>query len=773
MSLGSGKISNNLSVFFMKKLFYFASLLAVVAGCTKEVTPIEKPTTGTYTLLAEFAQGTKSTINDETGAMTWSVNDHISVLSDDGEINADFTLSGGQPTNMGVFTGDFEGTPVFAVYPFNEDNIAVDDQVDIYLPCEYEYNGEETHAPMLASIETTDELTTGTAKFKHVAGLIKVTYENVPLSAKYFEFTATKQITGTFSVDSEGKISATTGDDRKSVSYDINNTEEYTDMVFYVPVPCGVYGFNVALLDENMDTIANTGRKVSNTTISVGQYYIAPTITLKKPVWEENFTANVEDTDYASSKSFNTAANISTYDYSWSLTSGSTATVGHDFVKTGKSGVAGSIQNSDMLVDIATGTNFTVKVFAANWPKKETDVYVEYNGKKYSSKLTSAPSASENDYNASDFVEYDFVFQKTADVNLFVVGGTNERVLIDKIIIAEGGELPSLPVDKTIADFIAAEGGACYLTGVVSNITGTTYGNYTLTDNSGSIVVYGTLNQAKEPKKFAELGVVAGDKIKVLATEYEFFNNTTPEAKNVEFVEFVERVPRYAVTIASGITNGTVTVDYPQAVENQTVTITATPASGYKVKSVSAKKTASGTALTVTDNKFDMPAEDVTVSAEFELSQDGGDGGEKTTGTIKFGTNDVKISAASVTGVDNLGNTWTITTEGTTSYTTNAAYYQVGSSKAPATSITFTTTLPSEINIESMSAKFGGFSGTTGTVTMKVGETTVGTGSLNATNDVVINSTSSATGKVLTVTVTDIDKGVKVYNISYSYPTAK
>ena len=142
------------------------------------------------------------------------------------------------------------------------------------------------------------------------------------------------------------------------------------------------------------------------------------------------------------------------------------------------------------------------------------------------------------------------------------------------------------------------------------------------------------------------------------------------------------------------------------------------------------------------------------------------------TGTINFNSNAVKINAASVTGDDNLGNTWTITTVGTTSYTANNAYYQVGSGSKPATSITFTTTLPSEGNITAFSAKFGGFSGTAGTVTLKVDDTSVGTGSLNAANDVTVSNSSQATGKKLTVTVTGIAKGVKVYNISYTYTTS-
>ena len=145
--------------------------------------------------------------------------------------------------------------------------------------------------------------------------------------------------------------------------------------------------------------------------------------------------------------------------------------------------------------------------------------------------------------------------------------------------------------------------------------------------------------------------------------------------------------------------------------------------------------------------------------------------GAPKTGTITFGNNGTIINGASVTGDDDLGNKWTITTAGTDSFTSNAAYYQVGSSKKPATSITFTTTLPSAVNITSMTAKFGGFSGTTGDVTLKVGDSSIGTGSLNAANDVTVSSTSTGSGTVLTVTITHIAKGVKVYYIKATYTT--
>lgn len=142
------------------------------------------------------------------------------------------------------------------------------------------------------------------------------------------------------------------------------------------------------------------------------------------------------------------------------------------------------------------------------------------------------------------------------------------------------------------------------------------------------------------------------------------------------------------------------------------------------------------------------------------------------TGSLTFGTNATKINSSSVNASDNLGNSWTITTAGTTSFTPNAAYCQVGSKSSPATSITFTTTLPSDVNITSFSAKFGGFSGTAGTISLKVDDSEIGNGSLNASNDVTVENSISAFGKVLTISVANIARGVKVYNLSYTYESA-
>lgn len=145
--------------------------------------------------------------------------------------------------------------------------------------------------------------------------------------------------------------------------------------------------------------------------------------------------------------------------------------------------------------------------------------------------------------------------------------------------------------------------------------------------------------------------------------------------------------------------------------------------------------------------------------------------GETKTGTIKFGTNNLKISSANVTGNDDLSNSWRVVTVGTTSFTQQPNYSQVGSSDKPAKSITFTMTLPSDVKFTTFSAEFGGFSGTKGNISLTVDGTVVGSGNLNAANNVTVGGglKTAATGKELKVSVTGIAKGVKCYNIKYIY----
>lgn len=437
-----------------KSLFTFAVLATIVVGCkNKELQPVTPEVNdGTYTFKALISDAVKTSINGQ-GTMAWITGDQIEVY--DGAFET-FTLNGEASGAEAIFTGDLVNPEAanFALCPKGIGSEVAGEMLTLVLPASYSYDGQSTHAPMIASGFTVNGNET-TIKFKHMGGLFKVTYNNIPDEAKYFCFESdNKQIAGEFYIEdyTVTNLVIEVGDDPSkgnSVSYEIP-AEHESSMTFYVPVPVGTFNFNISLRDAENNKIAKSSKTKNDFTIERNYYVELPAVNMPKTL-TENFTANVDDTQYSSSKAFSTADNIKTYDYVWTLTSGSTATVGHDFVKTGKSGNAGSIQNTTMLADIETGTVFTVKVFAANWPAKTTSLSVDYNSKNYSVALTTAPSNADNNYSASDFAEYDFVFQKAEGVNTLVVGGTNERVLIDKIVIAEGGELPKEPQEFSVS----------------------------------------------------------------------------------------------------------------------------------------------------------------------------------------------------------------------------------------------------------------------------------------------------------------------------------
>lgn len=148
---------------------------------------------------------------------------------------------------------------------------------------------------------------------------------------------------------------------------------------------------------------------------------------------------------------------------------------------------------------------------------------------------------------------------------------------------------------------------------------------------------------------------------------------------------------------------------------------------------------------------------------------------EAITATAKFGKNQIEVNGESVKGKDTAGNEWTITTTGTTSFTNdkNTTYSQIGSSKKPAKTITLTTTLGADYKITGFTSKWGGFGSTAGAISMKVGEIEVATGELNASSDVEVLQSKEAVGSVLTISVTDIAKGVKLHSLAYTYSESK
>ncbi len=92
-------------------------------------------------------------------------------------------------------------------------------------------------------------------------------------------------------------------------------------------------------------------------------------------------------------------------------------------------------------------------------------------------------------------------------------------------------------VDATAAEINAAEDGGTYrITGYISSMDNTTYGNYYITDYTGTVYVYGTLDADGNSKNWSSLGINEGDIITVYGEKASY--NGSPQMKNVSVESF-------------------------------------------------------------------------------------------------------------------------------------------------------------------------------------------------------------------------------------------
>lgn len=115
---------------------------------------------------------------------------------------------------------------------------------------------------------------------------------------------------------------------------------------------------------------------------------------------------------------------------------------------------------------------------------------------------------------------------RTAEV-LLHCGNQTQR-----LIVMQG--LPKVS-EATAADVIAGPDGKTYqVTGICTSISNTTYGNWYLTDETGTIYIYGTLDEKDAEKNFLSLGLEVGDEVTVQGPKTTY--GTTIELVNVTVI---------------------------------------------------------------------------------------------------------------------------------------------------------------------------------------------------------------------------------------------
>lgn len=117
--------------------------------------------------------------------------------------------------------------------------------------------------------------------------------------------------------------------------------------------------------------------------------------------------------------------------------------------------------------------------------------------------------------------------------------------LVQEINVQQGLPTPEL---ATCAEIIAGPDGKNFrVKGQVGKIASTTYGNYNLSDETGTVYIYGTLDKEGQEKNFSSLNIEEGDIITVEGPKKTY--NGTIELVNVSVVK-IEKTLVKVVTAA-------------------------------------------------------------------------------------------------------------------------------------------------------------------------------------------------------------------------------
>lgn len=181
---------------------------------------------------------------------------------------------------------------------------------------------------------------------------------------------------------------------------------------------------------------------------------------------------------------------------------------------------------ADMPFNVSADGNWQYVVSQFSLPADAEKLHIKFTD-YVADKTTALPSA-------------DYQYQAALRLDDFSLSIGGDGAVLDFNI--QGGDTPSVPTDAvvaTVAEFLnAVEDSTLYeLTGVITKVANTTYGNFDLTDETGTVYIYGLCSPTGEQKYWAASGAKVGDTITVRTVRTSY--NGTPQGKNAIFVKLV------------------------------------------------------------------------------------------------------------------------------------------------------------------------------------------------------------------------------------------
>lgn len=173
-------------------------------------------------------------------------------------------------------------------------------------------------------------------------------------------------------------------------------------------------------------------------------------------------------------------------------------------------------------------------------------------------------------------------------------------------------EEPEEPVDNTltVAEFLekSVDESVYYtLKGTITSVANTTYGNFDLTDDTGTVYIYGLMSEDGATNKYwATSGAKLGDDIVISVPRADY--NGTPQGKNARFIELVSPGTRAFYNLS------TEAVNFASAGGEQVVTVTA-----YNTEAA-VTATSDNAQFDVTVNGYDITISSVANELEEEVT---------------------------------------------------------------------------------------------------------------------------------------------------------
>lgn len=278
-----GRITKELIDTQMKKVLLFATVGAIlVAGACNKMP--DQTSAQKLTRVSAIMEGyqTKASLDENTMTVKWQEGDLIKVViynPDKQDYNpwvSDFILESGAGETKGTFKINGGGSytsaeKLNALYPVFDSNYGNQgtstSQVYIHLQESYSYSAG-TYFPPMVSYQSQD------ISFKHVAGAVKVTLNNIPaVIADKVSMTMDQDITGWFTYDlpyagTTGIETPNSGTGGKTVSFTDIKSNSVSNKVFYFPVPkvttpkitLTLYSGDDVLLTKTASNQASIGR---------------------------------------------------------------------------------------------------------------------------------------------------------------------------------------------------------------------------------------------------------------------------------------------------------------------------------------------------------------------------------------------------------------------------------------------------------------------------------------------------------------------------------